>query len=147
MPQKAGAWNTLAILAHESGHSIAEMVELEGQKTERGSSTMPSWHPEMPDHHMARPGDTPGCGLAHLEARGGPKAVIGKRSSNSSFCCLSLTRAPPRPVDHLPLPKASCLVTALLAVGAKAGLCAGRELCADEDGKPDAIVKTCPYTL
>lgn len=40
VPEKAGAWNTLAILAHESGYFFARVVDLDGLKAMRGSSTM-----------------------------------------------------------------------------------------------------------
>ena len=45
VPQKAGAWNTLAILADELGHTFARLADLKGPKTERGPSTTSSWHP------------------------------------------------------------------------------------------------------
>lgn len=46
VPEKARSRNTLAILAHELGQLIAELADLEGQKIERGSSTISSRHPE-----------------------------------------------------------------------------------------------------
>ena len=38
VPEKAGAWNTLAILADESGYFFPRLADLDGLKAIRGSS-------------------------------------------------------------------------------------------------------------
>jgi hypothetical protein len=52
--EKAGAWNTLAILAHESGYFFARLADLDGLKAMRGSSTMSYQHSGNPT--LTRPG-------------------------------------------------------------------------------------------
>jgi len=48
VPEKAGAWNTLAILADESGYFFPRLADLDGLKAIRGSSTMSYRHSENP---------------------------------------------------------------------------------------------------
>lgn len=48
VPEKTGAWNTLAILAHESGYFFARLANLDGLKAMQGSSTMSYRHSENP---------------------------------------------------------------------------------------------------
>jgi hypothetical protein len=94
VPEKAGALNTLAILADESGYFFAELAGVEGQETIRGSSTISYRHSENPTltYPAGRHYELPPC-----PSQDGRRSEIRDRrtSPGGTVCYVRRIREPP----------------------------------------------------